>query len=78
MTTTTFDTLSYSKKLEVAGFTRQQAEVQAEAMWEIIEDKLATKQDIKELEYRLKSELPKWIIGLVVAQTVVIAAVVKL
>ena len=29
MTTTTFDTLGYAKKLEEAGFTRPQAEAQA-------------------------------------------------
>jgi len=28
---TTFDTLAYARKLEQAGFTREQAEVQAEA-----------------------------------------------
>ena len=32
MTTLTFDSLGYVRKLEEAGFTRQQAEVQAEAL----------------------------------------------
>jgi hypothetical protein len=36
MATITFDTLSYAKKLKSAGFTDQQAEVQAEAFAEII------------------------------------------
>ncbi len=31
-----FDTLSYAKKLKSVGFTEQQAEVQAEAVVEII------------------------------------------
>ena len=34
MTAITFDTLGYAKKLEEAGFTRQQAEVQATALRE--------------------------------------------
>lgn len=37
MTTTTFDSLGYVRKLEEAGFTRQQAETQAEAMREQLE-----------------------------------------
>lgn len=48
-----FDTLQYAKKLKKACITETQAEIQAEALAEIIEDKLATKQDLKELEYRL-------------------------
>ena len=53
MTTISFDTLAYAKKLMAAGFTQQQAEVQAEALRDIIEDKLATKEDLKNLELRL-------------------------
>ena len=34
MTAITFDSLGYAKKLEEAGFTRQQAEVQASALRE--------------------------------------------
>lgn len=52
-TNISFDTLAYSKKLTSAGFTQQQAEVQAEALKEIIDDKIATKQDLRELEYRI-------------------------
>ena len=55
--TISFDTLAYAKKLMVAGFTQQQAEVQAEALVEIIDEKLATKQDIKETEKILRHEM---------------------
>lgn len=41
MPTTTFDTLGYAKKLEAAGFTRLQAEAQASALRELIEDRIA-------------------------------------
>ena len=52
-----FDTLSYSKQLEDAGFTRQQAEVQATAILAILEDKIASKRDLHETELRLQNEL---------------------
>ena len=54
MSTTTFDTLGYFDKLKAAGFSEQQAKVQTEALREIIEDKLATKQDLKEMEMRME------------------------
>lgn len=45
----TFDTLNYAKKLQNAGLTAQQAEIQAEALKEIIEDKITSKRDLKDL-----------------------------
>lgn len=48
--TTTFDTLTYAKKLKEAGCSEKLAEVQAEALRELIDDNLATKRDLKELE----------------------------
>lgn len=50
MTTALFDTLAYTKKLEEAGVTRKQAEVQAEAFAELIDEKIATKADIHDLK----------------------------
>ena len=80
-TTTTFDTLMYAKKLKEAGFTEQQAEVQAEAMKEIIDNQLATKNDIldlkrdmREMEYRIISRIG----GIIVIAVSVLAAIVKL
>ena len=56
----TFDTLQYSKKLQQAGFTESQAEIQVETFKEQVElindwidDNLATKRDLKEVEERL-------------------------
>ena len=49
-----FDTLAYAKKLIAAGVPAQQAEVQAEALSEIIDERLSTKIDLKEMEYALK------------------------
>ena len=48
-----FNSLNYAKRLEQAGFTREQAEAQANIMTEIVDEKIATKQDLRELEYRL-------------------------
>lgn len=62
--TMAFDTLSYAKKLESAGFTHEQARAQAEALAEIVSDNLATKADIaalqrdmKEMETSLRREI---------------------
>ena len=52
-----FDTLAYARRLRQAGFTEQQAEVQAEALAAVVTETLATKQDLRELEYRLTLRL---------------------
>ena len=46
----TFDTLGYFEKLKAAGVPEPQAKVQADALREIIEDKLATKADVLALQ----------------------------
>ncbi|MBF0345706.1 MAG: DUF1640 domain-containing protein [Nitrospirae bacterium] len=52
-----FDTHAYVKKLKAVGFTEEQAEVQAEAMSGLIEEGLATKRDLKELETSLRRDM---------------------
>lgn len=81
----TFDTHAYVKRLRAVGFTEDQAEAQAETLAEIVEDKLATKADLKELELNLRRDMAelkvdiiKWVAGMLVAQAAVIAALVKL
>ena len=76
--TATFDTLSYAKKLKAAGFTDEQAEIQAEALSGIIEERLATKQDLKELELRLKHDLTLRLGGMLAAGIAIVATLVKL
>ncbi len=92
MATIAFDTLAYSKKLKAAGVPEKQAEVQAEAFAEIIEERLATKhdivllqKDIKELEISLKrdmKELEKRITlrlgGMMAASIAIVATLAKL
>jgi preprotein translocase subunit Sss1 len=53
MKTIAFDTLAYANKLKNAGVEGKQAEIQAEALAEIIEERLATKSDIDKLESKI-------------------------
>jgi len=83
--TVAFNTLAYAKKMKAVGFTEQQAEAQAEALAEIVENRLATKQDIeglkrdiKELEIRLRHDLTIRPGGMLVAGIAIVATLVKL
>ena len=85
MSETTFDTLMYSKKLKQAGFTEEQAEIQAEAIKELIDDKLATKHDLKQTEERLTNKINEMSYkltirmgGMLVTAVVILAAIIKL
>ena len=64
-----FDSLIYARKMEAAGFTRQQAEAQADALREIVNERLATRDifemRIRELEYSLIIKLGSMIVGAV-------------
>ena len=76
-----FDTLAYAKKLIAVGVPAQQAEVQAETFAEIIDENLATKQDISELKRDLKEMEQRIIIKLgamIAASIAVTFALVKL
>ncbi len=87
-----FDTLAYVKKLKAVGVPEEQAEVQAETFTEIIEERLATKQDIlalkrdiKELEIALKRDIKELEMRLTIrlgammtAGIVIVATLVKL
>lgn len=74
----TFDTLSYVKKLEKAGVPPAQAEAHAEAIAELVDEELATKRDLKELEMRLKHDLTLRLGGMLVAGIAIVATLVKL
>lgn len=52
-----FDTLAFVKRLSAAGMDSRQAEALAEALNEIVFDKLATRSDLKETELGLRSNL---------------------
>ena len=52
-----FDTLAYAKRLRSAGCSEELAEVQAEALAAVVTENIATKFDLRELEYRLTLRL---------------------
>jgi len=80
-----FDSLAYVKKLKAVGVPEEQAEVQAETFAEIIEERLATKQDLKELEISLKRDMKELELRLTIrlgammtAGIIIVATLVKL
>ena len=65
MSTITFDTHQFIKKLEASGTPTPQTEAIVEALQGAISDSaLTTKADLAELKY----DLLKWIVGLALAQ----------
>lgn len=78
MSAITFDTHAYIKKLKAVGMPEEQAEVQAQALADLVTDRLVTKDDLerslKELEYRLVIRLG----GMIVVAIGMIATLVKL
>lgn len=74
MSTLVFDTYAFVKELTQAGMPEEQAEVLARSQAMLINEKLATKQDLKELELRLTIRLG----SMMVVAVGVVAALVKL
>ena len=71
MGATSFDTHAFVKRLTQAGIPEAQAEVLADSQTKLIDEKLATKQDLKELELRLTIRLGSMVviaIGVVATQ----------
>lgn len=76
MSSVTFDTLKYARRLKQAGVPDKQAEAEAEALAEVFEsqlNELATKSDLREMEARLVGQLTlvKWMVALVIVVNVV-------
>jgi hypothetical protein len=57
MPTLVFDTYDYIKKLRVVGVPEEQAAIHAETIAGLINEELATKRDLKELEASMKHDL---------------------
>jgi len=78
MSTITFDTHEFIKRLKSVGFSEEQAEVFAAEHRRIIEENLVTKEHLdmhlRELEYRLIIKLG----GMMMASVTIVAALVKL
>ena len=73
-----FDPHAFVKELTQAGMPEEQAEVLARSQAALIDEKLATKQDLKELELRLKHDLTLRLGSMMVVAIGVVAALVKL
>ena len=78
MSVLVFDTHAYIKKLKAVGFSEEQAEAQAEALSSLIDEQLATKRDLRELEERLTYRLTLRLGSMLVAAVGILAALVKL
>lgn len=85
MATIVFDTHAFVKELAEAGMPEKQAEVLARSQATLIDEKLATKQDLKELEARLRRDMKELELRLtirlgsmMVVAIGVVAALVKL
>ncbi len=52
-----FNTLKYAKMMEDVGFSREQSETSVRILVEVMDEKLATKIDLKNLEVVLKSDI---------------------
>ena len=74
MSTLVFNTHAFVKELTQAGMPEKQAEVLARSQAMLIDEELATKQDLKELELRLTIRLG----SMMVVAVGVVAALVKL
>lgn len=82
MSTLTFDTLKYAKRLQSAGVPGPQAEAEAEALADVLAEAakasdMATKADVQNLELKIaetKTELIRWVVGAGFLQTALITA----
>ena len=57
MSTISFDTHTFVKRLTQAGMPEAQAEVLADSQAKLIDEKLATKHDLKELETQMTHQM---------------------
>ena len=79
----TFDTLAYSKELQSAGIPAPQAEAMAKAQSNALE-KMVQAQDVATKSYlyvaiaQVKHDIIKWVLGIALAQTVIIIAVMTI
>ncbi|PIQ13620.1 MAG: DUF1640 domain-containing protein [Hydrogenophilales bacterium CG_4_10_14_3_um_filter_58_23] len=78
MSSAILDTHAYVKKLKADSFTEEQAEVQAETMADLVNDRLVTKADLDLRIAELKTDLIKWMLGIAAGQITLLLALIKL
>ncbi|MBI5439069.1 MAG: DUF1640 domain-containing protein [Nitrosomonadales bacterium] len=72
-----FDTHAYIKRMKAVGFTEEQAEVQAETVADLINERLVTKADLDLRIAELKTELVKWMLGIAAGQIALLVTLLK-
>ncbi len=77
MSTAVFDTHAYVKRMKSVGFTEEQAEVQAETVADLINERLVTKADLDLRIAELKTELVKWMLGIAAGQVALLVTLLK-
>ena len=78
MSTIVFDTHAFVKELTEAGMPEAQAEMLARSQANLIDEKLATKEDLKELELRLTMRLTMRLGSMMVVAVGAVTALVEL
>ena len=80
----TFDTLTYAKKLQAAGVTPQQAGAQPDVLRAVVDENLATKRDLKALEVALRQEMALlrrdiiiWLGGIFIVSVTTLGVLIK-
>ena len=74
----TFDTLAVFERLKSADLSETAAKEIAEVLKDVTETNLVTKLDLDLALERTKSDMIRWVAGLMVAQAGVIVALIKL
>ena len=77
MSTAIFDTHAYIKRMKAVGFTEEQAEVQADTVADLINERLVTKADLDLRIAELKTELVKWMLGIAAGQVALLVTLIK-
>jgi hypothetical protein len=83
MSTITFDTHKFVRKLRDAGFEERQAEAVANAFYDAATDVAPVTRDYFDAKLKAeiesaKADIIKWLAGLLIAQSAVVATLVKL
>lgn len=78
MGTIAFDTLKLARRLAAAGVPGPQADATAEALAEALGEAVVTRDHLDVRLAELRTDLVKWMFGLLLGQTAIISALVKL
>ncbi|RZT10902.1 hypothetical protein SAMN05216319_0632 [Duganella sp. CF402] len=73
-----FNMVAFMDALVEGGFSERQAKALALALFEVIDSHLVTKDHLDMRLAQLKSEMIQWMVGLLLAQSGVIAVLFKL